>query len=146
MYLDIQVDGASHGNPGPAAIGAVIKDRQGTVLATISRAIGEATNNQAEYRALIEALKEAVGLGVTSGTVWLDSELVMRQLSGQYRVKSPSVRPLYVEAASLLRKARFKLVHVGHDGNHEAHALAQSALCGARRVKQEKNRTVGDYD
>ncbi|MEW6141853.1 MAG: ribonuclease HI family protein [Chloroflexota bacterium] len=135
MYLDIQVDGASHGNPGPAAIGAVIKDRQGTVLVTISQAIGEATNNQAEYRALIEALKKAVELGVTSGTIRLDSELAMRQLSGQYRVKSPSVRPLYVEAAALLKKARFKLVHVGHEGNHEAHALAQAALHGTR-VKQ----------
>jgi len=146
MYLDIQVDGASHGNPGPAAIGAVIKDRQGRVLATISRAIGEATNNQAEYRALIEALKEALGLGVTSGTIRLDSELAMRQLSGQYRVKSPSIRPLYVEAASLLEKASLKLVQVGHEGNHEAHALAQAALRGACRMKQWKNRTVGGYD
>jgi len=130
MYLDIQVDGASHGNPGPAAIGVVIKNQQGRTLVTISQAIGEATNNQAEYRALIQALKKAVELGVTSGTVRLDSELAMRQLSSQYRVKSPLIRPLYVEAVLLLREARFKLVHVGHEGNHEAHALAQAALRG----------------
>lgn len=131
MYLDIQVDGASHGNPGPAAVGAIIKDRHGTPLVTISQTIGKATNNQAEYRALIEALKKAVELGVTSGTVRLDSELALRQLSGQYRVKSQSVRPLYAEAQALLKKARFRLVHVGHGGNLEAHALAQAALRGA---------------
>jgi ribonuclease HI len=130
MYLEIQVDGASHGNPGPAAIGAVIKDRQGTTLFTISRKIGEATSNHAEYRALIEGLKKAVELGVTSGTIKLDSELALKQLNGTYRIKHPAIKPLALQAMSLLKKAKFKLVHVGHDGNHEAHALAQAALRG----------------
>ena len=84
----IATDGASRGNPGPAAIGATIKDGQGTLIARISRHIGIATNNQAEYQAVIAALNEALRLGARKVDISMDSELVVRQLSGRYRVKN----------------------------------------------------------
>ena len=130
MHVHIQVDGASHQNPGPAAIGVVVKDDQGKRLVEISQSIGVATNNVAEYKALITGLRKALSLGATTGTVALDSELAMRQLSGRYRVKSPGLQPLCAEATALLKKGRFTLTHVGHAGNHEAHELAQKALKG----------------
>jgi len=92
----LYTDGASRGNPGPAAIGAVIKDGQGRVLARISKRIGRTTNNQAEYRAVIAALEEAVRLGAAGVEIKSDSELVVRQINGRYRVKNPGLKPLYL--------------------------------------------------
>ena len=83
LKVIIHADGLSRGNPGPAAIGATIKDEKGQLLASVSQRIGRATNNQAEYRALMAALKEAVRLRATEASVYLDSELVVRQLSGR---------------------------------------------------------------
>ncbi|GAH88486.1 unnamed protein product, partial [marine sediment metagenome] len=83
----IYADGASRGNPGPAAIGAVIKDERGRLIASISQRIGKATNNQAEYRAIITALEEADRLGARQVDIKMDSELVVRQINGEYRVK-----------------------------------------------------------
>jgi len=129
MQLTIYADGASRGNPGPAAIGAVIKDEHHKVLTSISKYIGETTNNQAEYRAVVAALKEAVKHAPERVTLCLDSELVARQLSGKYRVKNLFLFPLYKEALELCNKfAALSIVLVGHDGNHEAHLLAQAAL------------------
>ncbi|HEX7364960.1 MAG TPA: ribonuclease HI family protein [Dehalococcoidia bacterium] len=129
MRLTIYADGASRGNPGPAAIGAVIKDEHQRVLASVSQYIGETTNNQAEYRAVIAALKEAVKLNTERVTLCLDSELVAKQLGGSYKVKSLFLYPLYKEARDLCHKfTGLSIVHVGHDGNHEAHLLAQAAL------------------
>ncbi len=129
MQLTIYADGASRGNPGPAAIGAVIKDERQKVLASISQYIGETTNNQAEYRAVIAALKEAAKHGAEQVTLCLDSELVAKQLSGSYKVKNLFLFPLYKEALELCHKfVVLSIVHVGHDGNHEAHLLAQAAL------------------
>jgi ribonuclease HI len=131
MKLNIQVDGASHGNPGPAAIGVVVKDTQGRLLCAISQSIGHATNNQAEYRALIAGLRKGLELGMSEADVHLDSELALRQLTGRYRVKSPLMVPLYVEASALLKKARVKLHQTTHSGNAEAHQQAQAALRAA---------------
>ena len=129
MHLNIYADGASWGNPGPAAIGAVIKDEQQTELAKVSRYIGEATNNQAEYQAVIAALKAATEFQATDVTLYLDSELVIRQIAGTYKVKNLFLFPLYKEAVELSKKfANLSIVHVGHDGNKEAHALAKAAL------------------
>ncbi len=129
MRLKIYTDGACWGNPGPAAIGAVIKDEQQKKLAEISEYIGEGTNNQAEYRAAIAALKAAMNLHADEVILCLDSELIVRQLSGRYQVKSDSLRPLFTEAVTLLKKfANVSVRHVGHHENAEAHKLAKAAL------------------
>ena len=129
MNLKIYADGASWGNPGPAGIGAVIKDEDGRVLVEVSRYIGETTNNQAEYKAVIAGLKETVKLKTDRATLYVDSELVAKQLTGSYKVRNLFLFPLYKEARELCQKfANLSIVLVGHDGNHEAHALAKAAL------------------
>lgn len=125
----IHADGASRNNPGPAAIGATIKDEQGRLLATISRSIGRATNNQAEYRAVIAALEKAVELGARQVEINLDSELVARQITGRYRVKNEALKPLFGKVNELLDSLdSFKVRHVPRRLNREADALANSAL------------------
>ena len=90
--LVINADGASRGNPGRAAIGATLKDEKGRLVASISRYIGRATNNQAEYGAVIAALEKAADLGARIVDIRLDSELVVRQVKGRYRVKNAAPR------------------------------------------------------
>ena len=92
------VDGGARGNPGPAAVGYRIEDEAGGVLDESGRTIGVATNNEAEYRALITALERAAALGATEVEVRSDSELLMRQMTGRYRVKSPHLKELWDEA------------------------------------------------
>jgi len=129
MHLNIYADGACWGNPGPAAIGAVIKDEHEKVLLKVSRYIGEGTNNQAEYQAVIAALKAATRFKANSTTLYLDSELVAKQLTGSYKVRNLFLSPLYKEAVELCKKfTGLSTVLVGHDGNNEAHALAKAAL------------------
>jgi len=125
----IHADGTSQGNPGPAAIGATIKDEQGRLLASVSQAIGRATNNQAEYRAVIAALEKATKLGASWADIYLDSELVVRQLNGQYRVKNRSLKPLYHRAKELQgRLDGFTITHIPRHENSEADNLANIAL------------------
>ena len=125
----IHTDGASRGNPGPAAIGATIKDEKGRLITRISRRIGTATNNQAEYRAVIAALKEAIRLGVKIVDIKLDSELVVRQLSGQYRVKNPVLKQLFKEVKQLAERLEMlTITHVPRNQNTEADHLANLAL------------------
>jgi ribonuclease HI len=125
----IHADGASRNNPGPAAIGATIKDEQGRLLATISRGIGQATNNQAEYRAVIVALEKAVKLGARQVELNLDSELVVKQVTGSYRVKSEALKPLFAKVNKLLGSLEgFNIRHIPRRQNHEADRLANSAL------------------
>ena len=127
--LIINADGASRGNPGPAAIGATIKDEGGQLVATVSESIGRTTNNQAEYRALIAALEKAIGLGARKVDIRLDSELVIRQLQGRYRVKNVALRPLYLRVGELLdRLDGFTLKHIPREQNTEADRLANEAL------------------
>jgi ribonuclease HI len=129
MRLQISADGACWGNPGPAAIGAIIKDEKQRKLVEISQYIGEGTNNQAEYKALIAALKAAIKFNADEVVLNLDSELVIKQLAGEYRVKNVLLYPLYAEAAGLLKKCKkLSINHVGHTGNDEAHDLAKIAL------------------
>lgn len=125
----IHSDGASRNNPGPAAIGATIKDEQGRLLASISRSIGRATNNQAEYRAVIAALEKAIKLGARQIELNLDSELVVRQVTGRYRVKNEALKPLFGRVKKLLDSLEgFSIRHVPRRQNQEADRLANSAL------------------
>ena len=129
MRLKIYADGASWGNPGPSAIGAVIKDEQQRELVRISEYIGQSTNNQAEYQAVIAALKAATRFNASEVVLHLDSELIVRQLAGSYKVKSALLRPLYAELVELSKRfVNLSVVHVRHEENAEAHALAQTAL------------------
>ena len=125
----LYTDGASRGNPGPAAIGAVIKDGQGRVLGKISRRIGRTTNNQAEYQAVIAALEEAVRLGVAGVVIKSDSELVVEQINGRYRVKNPALKPLHQrvrELQSLFQS--FAIASIPRRQNTEADRLSNAAL------------------
>ena len=123
------MDGASRGNPGPAAIGVTLKDEKQNLIATISQKIGITTNNQAEYTALIAGLKQAVKLGAKHVVVNSDSELMVRQLQGKYRVKSADLRPLYEEVVKLAYSlASFKIESVPREQNREADKLANAAF------------------
>ncbi|MFC1873115.1 ribonuclease HI family protein [Chloroflexota bacterium] len=125
----IWVDGASRGNPGPASIAAVIKDTEGTTHATISRAIGITTNNQAEYQAVIAAFEKAAALGATSVKLHSDSELVIKQITGKYRVKNTSLIPLHRKILDMAaRFTSFSAHHVPREQNREADALANQAF------------------
>ena len=127
--LIINTDGTAEPNPGPAAIGATIKDEQGKVIATISQRIGRATNNQAEYRAIIAALGKALSLGASQVDVRSDSELVVRQLNGRYRVKKASLKPLYQQVKQLSSQFEgFSITHIPREQNTEADRLASMAL------------------
>ena len=125
----VYTDGASRGNPGPAAIGAVIKDGQGRVLARISRRIGRTTNNQAEYQAIVAALEKALGLGVATVEVKSDSELAVRQINGRYRVKNTGLRPLHQRVGELRSLFQgFSIASIPRRQNVEADRLSNAAL------------------
>ena len=125
----IHVDGASKGNPGASAIGATIKDEHGQLIATISERIGYATNNQAEYRAVIAALEKAIDMEVVEVELRADSELVVKQLTGQYRVKKAALKHLYERVRQLQGKLElFTIRHIPRDQNAEADNLANKAF------------------
>ena len=125
----IFTDGASQGNPGPAAIGATIEDEQGKLITTISQPIDQATNNQAEYRAVIAALERAIRLGANQVDMHSDSELVVRQINGRYRVKKASLKPLHQQVKQLQSQLKgFTIVHIPRSENAEADQLANRAL------------------
>jgi len=124
-------DGASRGNPGPSAIGVSIEDAAGAEVASASETIGVATNNVAEYKALLRALELLAGLGAKRVEISLDSELIVRQLQGRYRVRNPRMKELYERAQILL--SRFTSVHFQHvprERNTRADRLANEALDG----------------
>jgi ribonuclease HI len=125
----ICTDGASLGNPGPAAVGAVVEDEQGRLVARISQRIGLATNNQAEYTAIITALEEAIRLGAEEADVRSDSQLIVRQIRGEYRVKNVLLKPLYKRIKRLQEVFKaFTISHIPGRQNNEAHKLAHLAL------------------
>ena len=126
-------DGASRGNPGRAAIGAALYRIEGDRLELVDRvsdAIGHATNNVAEYKALVEGLKLALEHLPELLTVRADSQLLIRQLEGRYRVKNAALQPLYHEAKRLLSKMPHRLEHVPREENAVADSLANAALDG----------------
>ncbi len=122
-------DGASRGNPGPAAIGAVVLGDDGRPLAEISQSIGRGTNNEAEYRAAIAAIEAAIALGARSVELRMDSELIVRQYSGRYRVRNPALIRHFQRLDALRRQLeRLELVHVPRELNRAADRLANKAL------------------
>jgi ribonuclease HI len=127
--LHIHVDGASRGNPGDAGFGVHVADADGATIAELYGHLGQATNNVAEYQGLLHALRWALERGAGTVEIFSDSELLVRQMAGRYRVKNPGLQPLYREAAELLRRfERARITHVRREENREADALANRAL------------------
>jgi len=123
------IDGGSRGNPGPASYGVVIRDPRGEVVATLKKYIGRMTNNVAEYYGLIAALDYAQSHGIRALCVESDSELLVRQMQGRYKVKSPELRPLFERAHKMAQAFEsFRIEHVYRERNVEADALANEAL------------------
>ncbi len=128
------IDGASRGNPGPAGIGVLFLGQDGAVVERLHRGIGEATNNVAEYTALLLALEHATAMGVKDLEVRSDSELLVRQLQGRYRVKHPALRLLYALARKHIAGLRhFAIHHIPRELNAEADALANQGNDEAAR-------------
>lgn len=135
--LTLQFDGGSRGNPGPAGIGVVVSAEDGTPLVTLGRFIGNATNNVAEYRALITAMEEAKKLGATRILIRGDSELIIKQMRGEYKVRHPDMKALYEEAQDLL--ATFEQTKIEHNLRHKnelADKLANLAMDRKRDVTE----------
>jgi ribonuclease HI len=125
----LRTDGGARPNPGPASVGIEIKSVDGKFAKEISRDIGHATNNEAEYRALIMGLQELVELGAAHVNIEMDSQLVVRQVNGQYRVKKEELKPLYNEVKGFLKKfTSYTLEHIPREKNTVADALASKAL------------------
>ena len=122
-------DGASRGNPGPSSIGAVVYNAAGEEVHTVSRRLGRATNNEAEYQAVIAGLEAALGLGGGSVDLRMDSQLIVRQLEFRYRVRNARLRPFFERVVELKRQFdSFKVTHVPREQNKRADQLANLAL------------------
>jgi ribonuclease HI len=129
LRLIVHVDGGARGNPGPAAIGVVVSTPDGDVVDEAAERIGHATNNVAEYRAVLRGLERARSLGATEVELVNDSELVARQLTGVYRVKHPSMKPLHQEALGVLGGFdRWSIRTVPRADNARADELVNQAL------------------
>ena len=127
--LIIYTDGASRGNPGPGAIGVVLANPQGQAITQFGRVVGQTTNNRAEYLALLAGLQEALEQGAKRVLICLDSELVVRQLTGRYRVRHQALQPLFRQVTSLLsRFEAWEIRHVPRELNRQVDALANRAL------------------
>jgi ribonuclease HI len=149
MKLEIFTDGACSGNPGPAGIGVVIK-QDGATIKEVSRYIGNATNNIAEYTALIEGLKEAKALKAEEVFVKTDSELMHRQIIGKYKVKHEGIKPLFDQVVSLIKEfKRVEVSHVPREQNSEADKLSRLGLKsqddrpGAQGAREESPSSKG---
>jgi ribonuclease HI len=140
----VHIDGAARGNPGPAAYALVLR-RPGEPVVEEAAPIGKATNNVAEYTALVRALERAAALGVTDLAVFSDSELLVKQMNGEYRVKHPDLQDLYREAQELRRRFdRVTLTHVRRAQNADADRLGNEALDGRPRFRggEEESKPV----
>lgn len=128
-YLIAHTDGGARGNPGPAGYGVVIQDAKGNKVAALSQYLGRQTNNFAEYQALIAALEYAIAHGPKALKVVSDSELMVRQIKGIYKVKEPTLRDLHARASQLMRELEwFAIEHTLRGGNREADKLANQAM------------------
>jgi ribonuclease HI len=127
--LHLHIDGASRGNPGEAGFGVYVTSPSGEEVASLYGYLGRASNNVAEYEALLHALRYALGRGARRVKIFSDSELVVRQMAGQYRVKHPDMQTLYRQARGLLgRFERVDIAHVRREKNKDADRLANQAL------------------
>ena len=133
-------DGASRGNPGPAGVGVLILDQHDRQILELSNFLETATNNQAEYLALISGLKAAEDVGIKRLQIFLDSELVVKQVLGKYKVRNPRLLPLFNEAMARLQQFDdYAIVHVGREFNQQADRLANDAIDrGLRGGEREK--------
>jgi ribonuclease HI len=130
--LIAHVDGGARGNPGPAAIGVVLRTPDGKVVEELGERIGVATNNVAEYRALVKGAERAVAHGAQELEIVNDSELIARQINGIYKVKHPAMRPLHQEAMEILGAFRsWRVRTVPRAANAQADALVNRALDSA---------------
>lgn len=135
------IDGASRGNPGPASYAVVLRDPEGKIVLELAKNIGRETNNVAEYFALLAALDYATMHGISSLRIRSDSELLVRQMQGVYKVKSPDLKPLQERAAKLSRQLQyFAIEHVRRELNKDADALANVALDAGGTAKIENRR------
>lgn len=127
--LVIYSDGASRGNPGEGGAGAVLEDGKGKEITTLQRYLGLVTNNVAEYQALLIALEAAKEYHAKRIRIFLDSELVVKQLNGEYKVKNTNLKPLFDLIKSVLSKFEsFEITHIPRDKNKRADALANAAI------------------
>ena len=127
-------DGGARGNPGPAGSGAVLLDENGTVIAELMRSLGHATNNVAEYTALIIGLEEALRRGIDDLDIRMDSLLVVQQMKGVWKIKHPGLRPLALRAGELLARIPKRTIeHVPRELNFLADALVNRAIDDAQR-------------
>jgi ribonuclease HI len=132
VRLTVNVDGGARGNPGPAAVGVVVRDAEGEVLEEIGERIGRATNNVAEYRALLRGVERAAALGASELELVGDSELIVRQVKGEYKVKDAVLRELHAQAKRALEPFddRWSIRHVRREENAAADRLVNEALDG----------------
>ena len=131
-------DGASRGNPGDAGIGILLVDEKDNVIKEISDYIGQTTNNIAEYTALVKALKEALEMNFEGIEVISDSELMVKQINGEYKVKNEGLKPLYKEACELLKEFKsFTVRHVRREYNKKADELANRGIDEALDEEEE---------
>lgn len=130
MHLTIQTDGGARGNPGPAGIGVVILDETDKVLEEHAKYLGVTTNNQAEYQAVLLGLRRALELGATSVEVVADSELLVRQANGEYKVKNPEIAKRFLELKNLETQlhGRVRYRHVRREFNKHADKLSNKAM------------------
>jgi ribonuclease HI len=129
--LTVNVDGGARGNPGPAAIGAVVRDAGGEVLEERGERIGRATNNVAEYRALLLGIELAAAHGADELELVGDSELIVRQVEGRYKVKDATMKELHAQVKAALQPfARWSIRHVRREQNADADRLVNAALDG----------------
>ncbi len=136
------IDGASRGNPGPASYAVVLRDPQGKIVLELAKNIGRETNNVAEYFALLAALDYATTHNIAALRIRSDSELLVRQMQGRYKVKSADLKPLHERAAKLARQLQyFAIEHVRRELNRDADALANVALDSAGVPKFEDRKT-----
>ena len=139
--LVLRTDGAARGNPGPSAAGVVVEDAKGRALVRKGILLGRGTNNEAEYRALIAALEEASALGAREVEARADSQLLVMQITGHYRVKAGNLKPLFAKVRSLLASfERWRVVHVPRAENAEADRLANMALNARADVDESHSR------
>lgn len=135
MELNIHVDGGARGNPGPAGAGVTISEQRGNLVFEAAYFLGRQTNNTAEYQALIRALRQAVSYDARTVTVYSDSELLVRQITGEYRVKSPRLAGLYQQVQTLLLKVPcWSVRHVRREQNRRADELANLAIDQQRDI------------
>jgi ribonuclease HI len=127
--LTVNVDGGARGNPGPAAIGVVVRDADGAVVDSVGERIGKTTNNVAEYRALLRGIELAAAQGATELELVGDSELVVRQIEGRYKVKNVAMKELYTQAKKALADFdHWSIRHVKRAQNADADRLVNEAL------------------